>query len=155
MLKDFLPKNCWKTPKTSTSTHAITTRDSSTTSTSGDPYGTLTIGGDSSTVAYPVPTTPYFVGGNCTTTGTSFTFPAADMADFKKLKCKLPESTLEKLMMIGLPKSKKVLRARIKEEFTKWCNTQELDVSIFPMLLAACMVMLNDGEEENSNKEEK
>lgn len=91
-----------------------------------------------------------------TTGGIVAGWPLSDTAEFKKLKCKLPETTLEKLMMIGLPKSKKVLKQRINEEFTKWCNTQEIDVNVFPMLLAACVVMLNDGSEEEPNlKEEK
>jgi len=109
---------------------------------------------DSSTTTTPTTNYPVGNGPSIWTTGT-YIAGAPETVDFKKLKCRLPESTLEKLMMIGLPKSKKVLRDRIKEAFTQWCNTQELDVTVFPMLLAACMVMLNDGEEETTKKEEK
>jgi hypothetical protein len=154
-LSKAIQKGLGLRPQQTTSTQVSV--DASTTA--NIPYGIATTTDNSglTNVTYPagpyISTDPNYIwttGTGTTTTGISY----GDTADFKKLKCKLPEGALEKLMTIGLIKSKKVLKQRIQEAFTKWCNTGEMEVSVFPMLLAACVLIMND-EDENKLKEEK
>jgi hypothetical protein len=137
-------------PDTAAPTSSTTT---TTNTSSGIPYGTLTTSNSGLSANYPGiaynnPVPDY------TTWTTATGISLSDTADFKKIRCKLPEGALEKLMTIGLIKSKKVLKQRIQEAFTNWCNTGEMEVSVFPMLLAACVLIMND-ENETTLKEEK
>ena len=158
-LKNLLPKSITKNEleeeqakaNAKGQTTTVTYSNNTSSASANLPYGISDGSAITTTAGYPNYLPP---SNNVWTTTVTGGWTMSDTAEFKKLKCALPESTLEKLMMIGLPKSKKVLKQRVQEEFTKWCNTGEIDVSVFPMLLAACVVFLSD-EDETTKKEEK
>jgi len=64
-------------------------------------------------------------------------------APLKEIECPLPKDVLERMLVKGMANSKNVLKQKVKEAFEKWCETGKLDVSVFPVLLAAAMVSLD------------
>jgi hypothetical protein len=88
---------------------------------------------------------PY--GAYSPTTYTTFTMPLTE------LDCPLPEDVLEKLVFLGMHKSRKVLKQKLMELFQTWCKTQKIPVAAIPVILVAAMAALDMDTEEKKNLE--
>ena len=62
----------------------------------------------------------------------------------QSMPCKLPENVLQKMLLVGAFKSKKILYKKLKQVYNKWIETQEIEYESFPVILMACMFLLED-----------
>lgn len=94
------------------------------------------------------------IGGNqpFMDNGTTFTTwpPTPPLTE---IDCPLPKDVLERMLVKGMANSKGVLQQKVKEAFEKWCETGKIDVSVFPVLLAAAMISLDLHKETDSGKQ--
>ena len=95
---------------------------------------------------------PYTGGWGTTCAVTPQYYITTDLMMSDEIDCPLPEDVLEKLLMLGMKNSKKVLADKLREAYKTWCKTQKINKRILPVLLIACIEALKVSLEEEDEK---
>ena len=69
--------------------------------------------------------------------------------------CPLPKNVMEKMLLLGMSNSKKILKKNLREAYDHWVETQKIKVNTLPMLLLASVMALGIDQEMKEESEKK
>ena len=96
--------------------------------------------------------TPIGGWGNLSTTTGPYTYTTTDTSSYitptTRWSCPMPDDVLEKMLTLGMSKSKPILKEKINKAWADWCKDQQIDMSLFPVLLAFAVMSLAESTPE-------